>query len=116
MKENELYILPSPSEDMRKFISLFKIDMMEHVISSIKFAVENRLPIVEVFQFKDSPFVVTINEREFEPNLTHISDYYKQNEMYELYPRVEELREILKRKTNEKESSEDRNGPNSDSK
>lgn len=111
MKENELYILPSPTEEMRTFVNKFKVDMMEHVVSSIKFAVENRLPIVEVFQFKNSPFVVTINEKEFDTNLSHIGQFYKENEMFELCPRVEMLREILKRKPNEKESPEDRNGP-----
>lgn len=116
MKENELYILPSPNEEMRTFVSKFKVDMMEHVVSSIKFAVENKLPIVEVFQFKNSPFVVTINEREFEPNLSHIRQYYMEHEIYELCPRVEQLQEILKRKLNEKESPEDRNGPSSSSK
>jgi len=108
-KENEVYILPSNNDEMRKFVNLFKVDMMQAVVSSIKFALENKLSIVEVFQFKDSPFVVTINETEFEPNLTHISEYYKKNEMYELYPKVEELREILKRKTHEKENPDDCN-------
>jgi len=110
MKENELYILPSPNDEMRKFVSKFKVDMMEHVVSSIKFAVENKLPIVEVFQFKDSPFVVTINEREFVPNLSHIRQYYMENEMYELCPRVETLCETLKKHEKEKP---DTNGPNS---
>lgn len=108
MKENELYILPSPNEEMRKFVTKFKVDMMEHVVSSIKFAVDNKLPIVEVFQFKDSPFVVTINDREFMPNLSHIRQYYMENEMYELCPRVEKLCETLK--THEKEKP-DSNGP-----
>ena len=102
MKENELYILPSPNDEMRKFVSKFKVDMMEHVVSSIKFAVDNKLPIVEVFQFKDSPFVVTINDREFMPNLSHIKQYYMENEMYELCTRVEKLCETLK--THEKEN------------
>jgi hypothetical protein len=109
MKENELYILPSPNDEMRKFVTKFKVDMMEHVVSSIKFAVENKLPIVEVFQFKDSPFVVTINEREFMPNLSHIRQYYMDNEMYELCSRVEKLCETLK--THEKENP-DSNGTN----
>lgn len=113
MKENEIYILPSPNEEMRKFVNKFKVDMMEHIVSSIKFALENKLSIVEVFQFKDSPFVVTMNEKEFERNLSNIDDYYRKNEMYELCLRVEQLREILKRKQNEKESPED-NGLNTD--
>lgn len=116
MKENELYILPSPTEEMRTFVTKFKVDMMEHVVSSIKFALENKLPIVEVFQFKNSPFVVTINEKEFETNLSHIEKFYKDNEIFELCPRVEQLQELLKRKLNEKESPENPDGPTDTSK
>ena len=111
MIENELYILPSPNDEMRTFVNKFKVDMMEHVVSSIKFAVENKLPIVEVFQFKNSPFVVTINEHEFDTNLSHIGKYYKDHEIFELCQRVEQLREILKRKKNEKERPEDTGTP-----
>ena len=109
--DNELYVLPSPTDEMRKFVSKFKVDMMEHVVSSIKFAVEHKLPMVEVFQFKNSPFVVTINEKEFMPNLSHIRQYYVEHEMYELCPKVEALCETIKKK-NEKENHEP-NGPSS---
>ena len=105
----ELYILPSDNNKMREFVTKFKVDMMEHVVSNIKFAVENKLPIVEIFQFKDSPFVVTINEQEFEPNLSHIRQYYMNHEMYELCLRVEKLYNTLKRK-NEKKPPENSNG------
>jgi len=110
--ENERYIVPSSNEEMKTFVGKFKIDMMEHVVSSIKFAVENKLPIVEVFQFKNSPFVVTITEKEFDVNLRHIISYYRENEIYELCPRIEQLREIIKQKTNEKESPENNEGFN----
>lgn len=103
MVENELYILPSPNDEMRDFINKFKVDMMEHIVDSIKFALDHKLPIVEVFQFKNSPFVVTITEKEFESNLDHIRKFYKEQEIYELCPRVEQLQELLKRKNNEKE-------------
>jgi hypothetical protein len=106
VKDNELYILPSPSEEMKSFVNKFKIDMMEHIVSSIKFAVEHKLAIVEVFQFKNSPFVVTIAEGEFEPNLEHINKFYMDHEMYELCPKVEGLRKLLKRKNDEKENPE----------
>jgi len=113
MKENELYILPSPNDEMRAFVNKFRVDMMEHVVSSIKFAVENKLPIVEVFQFKNSPFVVTIAEKEFVPNLEHISKFYKDHQIFELCPRVEQLQKILKNKPDEKEKP-DRSSPSSD--
>jgi hypothetical protein len=113
--DNELYILPSPNEEMREFVSKFKVDMMEHVVSSIKFAVENKLSIVEVFQFKDSPFVVTINEKEFMPNLSHIRKYYMENELFELCPKVEKLCETLNPKTDEKEKQDPDGNSNSNS-
>lgn len=84
--------------------------MMEHIVASIKFAVENKLPIVEVFQFTDSPFVVTIAEKEFASNLEHINKFYMQNEMYELCPKVEQLRKKITKKNDEKEKPETGNG------
>ena len=111
--ENEVYILPSFMDDMKTFIAKFKVDMMEHVVSSIKFAVEHKLPIVEVFQFKNSPFVITITEKEYGVNLEHINKFYKDNQIYELCPKVELLQEILKHKTNEKEKPDKSNPDNS---
>lgn len=113
--ENELYILPSLSEEMRSFVEKFRVDMMEHVVSSIKFAVENKMPIVEVFQFKNSPFVVTITDREFISNLEHINKFYMDNEIYELCPRVEQLRKVITKKNDEKEKSETDNGGSNNS-
>ena len=100
---------------MRDFVKKFKIDMMEHIITSIKFAVENKLPIVEVFQFKGSPFVVTISAKEFEPNLAHINQFYLDHQIYELCPRVEGLRELLKNKSDEKNQKETNDGGSIDS-
>jgi hypothetical protein len=108
--ENELYIIPSPNEEMRKFVAKFKVDMMEHVVSSIKFAIDNKLSLVEVFQFKNTPFVVTINATEFMPNLSHIHKFYMDNEMYELCKRIEVLCETIKK--NEKENQKP-TGPSS---
>ena len=103
IKDNELYVLPSLNDEMRTFVNKFKVDMMEQSVTSIKFAVENKISIVEVFQFKNSPFVITIAEKEFEINLEHIHKFYVDNEIYELCPRVEKLRKILKNKIDEKE-------------
>lgn len=110
IKDNELYVLPSPNDEMRTFVNKFKVDMMEHVVSSIKFAIENKLSIVEVFQFKNSPFVITIAEKEFDLNLEHIHKFYVDNEIYELCPKVEKLRKLLKNKIDEKEKP-DNNRP-----
>jgi len=109
VSENEPYLLPSTNDEMREFISKFRVDMMEHVISSIKFAHKNNLNLVEVFQFNNTSFVVTICEREYIPNLIHISNFYKKNEIYELCPRVDELHKLLKYKHDEKEKTDKSN-------
>src|SRR6185503_15038885 len=104
IKELEPYIIPAGNDEMRSFIKKFKIDIMENIVSSIKFAIDNKLPIIEVFQFKNSPFVITISEKEFDVNLENINKFYMDNEIYELCPKVEMLREILKTKNDEKEN------------
>lgn len=104
--ENELFILPADTEEMRSFAETFKVDLMEQIVGSIRFAVENNQSVVEVFQFKNSNFVITISDKEFESNLENIHNYYMTHELYELVPRVVQLREILKHKTNEKETPE----------
>ena len=79
---------------------------MEHVVSSIKFAAENKLQLVEVFQFKNSSFVITIASKEFESNLDNIHKFYKQEKISELCERVEKVKEILKTNPDEKEKSD----------
>lgn len=104
--ENELYIIPSINDDMISFVNKFKIDMMDHVINSINYAVKNKLAIVEVFQFKNSPFIITIAEKEFETNLNHIHKFCMENEIYELCQKIEQLQQKLKYKTDEKKDSD----------
>jgi hypothetical protein len=104
-KENVSYILPSTNEDLQTFVEKNKIDMMEQVVSSIEFALKNKLPMIEVFQFKGSRFVITISEKEFEANLSNVYCFYMKDEIYELCNRVLKVQELLKRKNNEKEKS-----------
>lgn len=95
VEENEVYILPSANDDMQKFIDKFKIDMMEHVVNSIEYALTNKLEMVELFQFKNSEYVITINKKEFDTNLSHIYDVFKSNQIYESCSKIEKLRKLL---------------------
>ena len=110
MKENYDYVLPSSNEELKKFVTEHKLDMMEQVVSSIEYALEYKLPIIEVFQFKNSQFVVTISEREFESNLDNIYNCYMEDEIYELCPRVIKLQNLLKRKIDEKQKATQNSG------
>lgn len=81
LMENESYILPSDNEELKDFVIKYKVDMMERVIKSIEYALENKLPIIEVFQFKNSQFVITITVKEFESNLDNIYNCYMEDEV-----------------------------------
>lgn len=100
--ENEPYVLPKETKELQRFITKYKVDMTEHAVSSIEFAIKHKLPIVEIFQFKDSKFVVTVCPKEFESNLDTIYKFYLENEHYELCKRVVKLREKLTKGVNEK--------------
>jgi hypothetical protein len=103
VKENYPYVLPALNGELTIFVDKYKLDMMEQVVSSIEYALENKLPITEVFQFKNSQFVVTIAEKEFESNLDNIYRSYMEKEIYELCPRVVKLQNLLKRNKDEKQ-------------
>ena len=99
---NTPYILPSTNNELLRFIENYKIDMVQQVVSSIEFAIEHNLPIIEVFQFKGSNFVVNLKVKEFSSNLENIYNYYLQTENYELCKKVVELQQKLKINTHEK--------------
>lgn len=78
--------------------------MMEHIITTIYYALKNNLSFVEVFQFENSKFVIMLSEKEFESNVNNILTTYMASEMYELCPRVVKLQELLKRNIDEKKN------------
>lgn len=98
LEENETYLLPSDNEEMAKFIEKFRIDMQWHVVNSIEYAIKNKLPVVEVFTYRQSDFVITISEKEFDSNLAHIQEQYQHSQLFEFCPKIEELRKLLKNK------------------
>jgi len=102
IQENVPYILPSNNEELKEFVSRNKVDVMEQVVGSIEHALKHGMASVEVFQFKNTPFVVTVSEPEFGTNIDNIYKYYVQDEIYELCPRIIRLQELLKRNINEK--------------
>ena len=82
--------------------------MMEHVVDSIERAVKENLPLVEVFQFKNSDFVITLSDKDYLTNLENIFAYYLECERYEHCDRLVRLQKTLKEKsdnnTDEKET------------
>lgn len=104
-----VYVLPSDNTDLQSFSKKFKLDMMEQVVSIIEFALTNELPLIEVFQFKNSDFVITLSEKDYLTNLDNIYSYYLNNEIYEHCTRVARLQKLLKERfvntTNENQTN-----------
>lgn len=93
-----LYVLPSNNKDLQYFSQKFKVDMMEQVVEVIEFAIKNNLPLIEVFQFKNSDFVITLQEKDYLTNLNNIYKYCMQNEVYEQCSKIVKLQQFLENK------------------
>jgi hypothetical protein len=89
------FVLPSDFKELNTYVVDHKKELMEKVISSIEFALEKNIPVVEVFGFTNSDFVVAISQSEFRNNITHIYNFYIQNEWYELCGRVKKVESLL---------------------
>ncbi len=104
VKYNEVFELPSDNTELAKFIQRHKTDLTEQALTSIEYAVSNKLPYVEVFKFNNSDFVITISENDYLLNVDHIYKFYLESENYELCSRVVKLQSLLKNSnSNEKE-------------
>lgn len=90
------YVLPSDNKELATFTLKNKRAMMEQVICSIEYAVSKKLELVEVFQFKNTDFVITISEKDYLINLDTIFSFYMKSETYENCPRIVELQNSIK--------------------
>jgi len=70
------FVLPSDFKELELYVQSHKTDLTERVISSIEFALEKNLPMVEVFNFKNSDFVITISREAFRDNIQNAYNFY----------------------------------------
>jgi hypothetical protein len=104
VSENNVLMLPSNNKEMESFIKTNKKGLIEQALTSIEFAVTNKLPFVEIFKFNNSDFVITVSEKDYLVNVNHIYNFYLETENYELCPRAVKLQSALKYiNSNEKE-------------
>lgn len=92
----KIYMLPSNFSEMEHYIETHKVQMTEQVVSSIEYALSKNLSFVEVFSFKNSDFVITIQRESFMENLENVFKYYVDTENYELCARVKSIENKLK--------------------
>lgn len=96
-------LLPSEFDELEQFIIQNKNLLTNQVTDSIEHAIQNDLSVVEVFNFKDSDFIITLQSETFMENLNNIYKYYIDSEQYEKCKHVKDLELLLNNKnTNEK--------------
>lgn len=83
--------LPRNDSELKKYISENKIILMEQILDSIEFGLDKKLPSVEVFSFKDTDFVVSIESDKFRENVENIYASYIEDEKYELCDRIKKI-------------------------
>ena len=89
--------LPSNFEEIDTYILSNSHILFDQIIKSIKFAIDNKLDIIDVFCFKDSNFFISLDDSEFLKNVNHIYDMYLKLEYYELCKEVVDLQKKLKK-------------------
>jgi len=103
--------LPSDYSQMEGLIKVNKIKLMEQIVSSICYAVKNNLNAIEVFNFKDSDFIVVLVRDSFESNLNSIYNYYISSETYEHCGRVLNIKQQLNQKNEQKKRHKSKGSP-----
>lgn len=101
-KKLKMYPLPSNFKSLEFFIQKNKTEMMERVLTAIEFGLKKNKSVVEVFQFENTDYVVTLTEKEFPENIEHIFQYYLKTEKYELCSRLKKIESLLNKNENGK--------------
>ena len=103
--ENKKYSLPSDNEILKNFIEKNRVKLSEQAITSIEFAIKNDLPFVEVYQFDNSDFVITVSEKDYLLNVNHLYDFFLKTEKFEFCNKALKLKQLIRNnpRINEKE-------------
>jgi hypothetical protein len=88
----KVYELPKNSDALEKFILKNKKNMLDHVLSCLEYAYKKNLDFVEVFKFKNTTFIVTVQKEEYVENINHLYSEYINLELYEECKKILEFK------------------------
>lgn len=100
------YTLPSKNDVLRNYLVRNKTLLQEKIVSAIEYALLHNLNVVDIFDFENTDFIISIYPKDFNTNLEYIFKSYIQSENYELCTRIVRLQNVIKNqsKTDEKET------------
>jgi hypothetical protein len=90
-----VYVLPAEFNTLDTFISENKTKLMEYILTAIDNAISKKQSTIEIFNFSDSEYIITLSSESFASNLDNIYHFYLSTEQYELCARIKHIREKL---------------------
>lgn len=89
--EYEIIELPSKNDEMEKYIDAHRKEINRRVLNNIEYAIKNRMTTVEIFSFKNSNFIVVMNQKDFKENIQNIIDFSTKNQDFEACKKAQEV-------------------------
>lgn len=101
--------IPSEFNLMNQFLESKKLECTEHVVASIEYAHNRKMDHIQLFEFENTDYVISLNSSTFNENLDNIYDYYIDSEQYEYCNRLLEVKKLINTKdTNEQKKNSKR--------
>jgi hypothetical protein len=105
--------LPSDYSEMDSFIQKNRVKLMQQIVLSVQYALDNDYPSIEVFTFENSDFIVILDWSNFKDNIDNIFEYYVETEQYEYCDRLVKLKKQIEQ---HEQKQQERHKPKSSSK
>lgn len=99
-------ILPSEFKKLEDYVVKNKSILTEQIVDSISHAIEKKMTSVEVFNFRNTDYIIVVGIETFDENLKNIYDYYINTEQYEFCKRIVEVQQKLQKLINTPDSNE----------
>jgi hypothetical protein len=87
--------LPINAIDMETYVEDNRVMINEMLIKSFDYAVRKNFTGAEVFCFKNSNYIVVVNQKDFKDNVQNIFDYSLKNEHFEVCAKAKKVIELI---------------------
>lgn len=87
--------LPFEEGPLNAYMKVNIINLMDHIVKSIDYAVNKNLPTIDLFNIDSTDYVIQLDNTSFRENLDYIYNYFINNELYEHCMKVCKVRDKL---------------------
>jgi hypothetical protein len=91
----EVIELPSSNDEMEKYLETHRHEINSRILNNIEYGIKNRMPVVEIFSFKNSNFVVLMNQKDFRENIQNIIEFSKKHDDFEICRHAKQVMQKL---------------------